>query len=279
MESNRREGKGKWIALAVAGIIIILLGGYYLFSGKSAKEPLLIPESSKKETAVPAPKSAPEPAKEPLPAARPSLADSDDWVRKKGEELSSEPGWVQWLANKNLIRRLTAAVVNISEGKSPRKHLSFLGPQKPFTALKKEGALYLDPQAYDRYNLTVDIFSRLDAAKTAGLFKDFAPLFQEAYRELGYPQGEFQAVLIHAIKELLLTPAVEGDVRLKEAVLSYWMVDDSLEDLSEAQKHLLRMGPQNTRKIQKKLREIALLLGASENQLPKSKVVTAKNTE
>jgi len=120
MESNRREGKGKWIALAVAGIIIILLGGYYLFSGKSAKEPLLIPESSKKETAVPAPKPAPEPAKEPLPAARPSLADSDDWVRKKGEELSSEPGWGQWLTNKNLIRSLTAAVVNISEGKSPR---------------------------------------------------------------------------------------------------------------------------------------------------------------
>jgi len=279
MEPDRREGKGKWIALAVVGIIIIVLGGYYLFSGKSGKEPLPVAEPSKSETAAPAPKPAPEPAKEPLPAARPSLADSDDWVRKKGQELSSESGWMQWLANNNLIRRMTAAVVNISEGKIPRKHLSFLGPQKPFTALKKEGELYLDPQAYDRYNLTVEIFSRLDAAKTAGLFKEFAPLFQEAYRELGYPQGEFQAVLIHSIKELLLTPVVEGDVRLKEAVLSYWMVDDSLEDLSEAQKHLLRMGPQNTRKIQKKLREIALLLGATENQLPKSKVVTAKNTE
>ena len=279
MEPDRKEGKAKWIALVVVGIIVIGLGGYYLFSGKPAKGPLSVTEPSKSETPAPAPKPSLEPAKEPLPAARPSLADSDDWVRKKGQELSAEPGWAQWLANKNLIRRLTAAVVNISEGKSPRKHLSFLGPQKPFSALKKEGSLYLDPQTYDRYNLIAEIVSRMDTVKTVGVFKELNPLFQDAYRELGYPQGEFQAVLIHAIKELLLAPVVEGDIRLKEAVLSYWVVDDNLEDLSEAQKHLLRMGPQNTRKIQKKLREMVLLLGTSENQLPKSKIVKAKNTE
>ena len=279
MEPDRREGKGKWIALVVVGIIVLVLGGYYLFSGKPAKEPLPVAEPPKSETPAPAPKPSPEPAKEPLPAVRPSLADSDDWVRKKGGELSAEPGWAQWLANKNLIRRLTAAVVNISEGKSPRKHLGFLGPQKPFSAVKKEGRLYLDPQTYDRYNLIAEIFSRLDAVKTVGLFKELYPLFQDAYRELGYPQGEFQAVLVHAIKELLLTPVVEGDIHLKEAVLSYWMADDTLEDLSEAQKHLVRMGPQNTRKVQKKLREVALLLGTSETQLPKSRVVKAKNTD
>ncbi len=277
MEPDRREGKGKWIVLGVVGILIIGVGGYYLFSGKPAKEPLPVTEPPKTETPGPAAKLPSETAQEPLSAVRPNLADSDDWVRKKSQDLSVDPGWTQWLANKNLIRRLTAAVVNISEGKSPRRHLSFLGPQKPFSALKKEGNLYLDPQNYDRYNLISEIFSRLDAAKTVGLFKDLSPLFQDAYRELGYPQGEFQAVLIHAIKELLLTPIVEGDIRLKEAVLSYWVVDDNLEDLSEAQKHLLRMGPQNIRKIQKKLREMVLLLGASENQLPRSKVITAKN--
>ena len=34
------------------------------------------------------------------------------------------------------------------------------------------------------------------------------------------------------------------------------MVDDRLEALSDAQKHLLRMGPENSRKIQKSLREM-----------------------
>lgn len=277
MEPDRMAGKGKWIALGIVGIIVIGLGGYYLFSGKPAKEPLPVTEPPKSETAVPAPKPSLETAKEPLPAARPNLAESDDWVRQKGQALSAEPGWAQWLANKNLIRRLTAAVVNISEGKSPRKHLSFLGSQKPFSALKKEGGLYLDPQTYDRYNLVTEIISRMEAVKAVGVFKELSPLFQDAYRELGYPQGEFQAVLIHAVKELLLAPVVEGDIRLKEAVLSYWVVDNNLEDLSEAQKHLLRMGPQNTRKIQKKLREMVLLLGATEAQLPKSKVIAAAN--
>jgi len=97
----------------------------------------------------------------------------------------------------------------------------------------------------------VEIFSRLDAAKTAGLFKDFAPLFQEAYRELGYPQGEFSGGSHPCHKELLLTPAVEGDVRLKEAVLSYWMVDDSLEDLKRSAKTPSPHGPPEHQKIQK----------------------------
>ena len=77
------------------------------------------------------------------------------------------------------------------------------------------------------------------------------------------------------MKELLAVPVVEGGIQVKEAVLSYWVVDDSLEDLSEAQKHLLRMGPQNTRKIQKKLREMALLFGVPENQIPAGKAYTA----
>jgi len=57
---------------------------------------------------------------------------------------------------------------------------------------------------------------------------------------------------------------------VEQGVASYYMTDEDLEELSDAQQHLLRMGPQNTRKIQKKLREIAVELGVPENQLPKS---------
>ena len=189
MEPDRMAGKGKWIALGIVGIIVIGLGGYYLFSGKPAKEPLPVTEPPKSETAFPAPKPSLETAKEPLPAARPSLAESDDWVRQKGQALSAEPGWAQWLANKNLIRRLTAAVVNISEGKSPRKHLSFLGSQKPFSALKKEGGLYLDPQTYERYNLVTEIISRMEAVKAVGVFKELSPLFPGCLSGAGISAG------------------------------------------------------------------------------------------
>jgi hypothetical protein len=54
------------------------------------------------------------------------------------------------------------------------------------------------------------------------------------------------------------------------------MVDENLEDLDDAQKDLLRMGPQNIRKVQNKLREMALALGVLENQLPKARVYTTQ---
>jgi hypothetical protein len=58
MEPDRMAGKGKWIALGIVGIIVIGLGGYYLFSGKPAKEPLPVTEPPKSETAAPAPARA-----------------------------------------------------------------------------------------------------------------------------------------------------------------------------------------------------------------------------
>ena len=57
-----------------------------------------------------------------------------------------------------------------------------------------------------------------------------------------------------------------------QGVTTYQMVDENLEDLDDAQKDLLRMGPQNIRKVQNKLREMALALGVPENQLPKARV-------
>jgi hypothetical protein len=53
---------------------------------------------------------------------------------------------------------------------------------------------------------------------------------------------------------------IEGDIPLRQKVISYAYVDEKLESLSPAQKHLLRMGPRNVRIIQAKLREIAALL-------------------
>jgi len=277
MRENRGGTKGKWIILSVAVILAVGLGIYFFSSSRPGKEIPPLGEEPKEKATAPKPETSPEFAKAPLPGIPMTLADSDDWVRKKVLELSTQPRWQEWLMNKNLIRRITAAVVNIAEGNSPRKHFGFLGSHVPFSALKKDDKLYVDPASYGRYDFLASVMASLDAAKTTGMFKEFNPLFQEAYKELGYPQGDFQIVLIQALKELLKVPVVDGEIQLKEAVVSYWMVDDTLEDLSDAQKHLLRMGPQNTRKIQKKLQEMALLLGVPEGQLPRIKTYVPKN--
>ena len=48
---------------------------------------------------------------------------------------------------------------------------------------------------------------------------------------------------------------------------AYEYVDPSLESLSSAQKVLMRMGPQNARVVQDKLREIGLALGIPADEL------------
>jgi hypothetical protein len=58
---------------------------------------------------------------------------------------------------------------------------------------------------------------------------------------------------------------------VKKGVVTYIYADSRLENLSEAQKHLLRTGPENVRIIQEKLREIALELGFSQDKLPSTK--------
>ncbi len=117
-----------------------------------------------------------------------------------------------------------------------------------------------------------DVFVSLDVKQCVSLFRALKPLCQEAYRDLGYPDQDFEQTILRAISELLETPVVEGDIVLEKAVLNYVMRDPELESLSDAQKHLLRMGPENVGAIQAKMREMAVGLGFAESRLPKARV-------
>ena len=68
--------------------------------------------------------------------------------------------------------------------------------------------------------------------------------------ELGYPAGHFRGTLITAIDQALATPVIEGPIELLQPEANYIYADESLESLNMVQKQLLRMGPENTAKIQ-----------------------------
>ena len=262
------------IGLVVVVIIAAGLGVYYYFYGRPAKAPISTEEPAAKQISPPLEK--PVLGKEAPVISLPALNDSDEWLRKKAKDLSTYSKLAEWLKVNDLIRRIAAAVDNIAHGMSPRAHLKFLTPDKSFTVVKKGEEFYLNPQSYRRYDLVADAFASLDAKGAVRIFGEVKPLFQEAYQELGYPNQDFQETLIQAIKELLGTPIVKGDIVVVQSVTTYQMADENLEDLDDAQKDLLRMGPQNIRKVQNKLREMALALGVLENQLPKARVYTTQ---
>jgi hypothetical protein len=190
----------------------------------------------------------------------PPLDQSDELVRRLVSALSSHPGVTAWLATPNLIRTFTVAVENIANGATPARHVRVLRPAAPFRIVEDGEVLRIDPRSYDRYNALADAVASIDAEGAATLYSTLEPRIEEAYKELGRNDG-FDAALENAIAALVATPVTGVTVPLvyKGAINAF--ADPRLEELTGAQKQLLRMGPRNVRLIQAKLRDVAAALG------------------
>lgn len=267
------EEQKKVILTGIIFIVIVALavGIYYFFIREKAKEILPVQEVTE-EKPVQAPEEESMIEEESLEPIQVELDKSDEFVRELAKELSSHKRLVNWLKTEDLIRKFTAAVDNIANGLSPRPQIDFFSPKGDFKVIKKNDLYYPDPKSYDRYNQVADVFASLDSEYCVRLYRKFKPLIQEAYRDLGYPEKDFDKTFRAAMVELLEVPLVKGEMQLEKKVISYAIADPRLENLSEAQKYLLRMGPGNVRKIHRKLRELGAALGIPENQLPRSRV-------
>ncbi|MDH3404061.1 MAG: DUF3014 domain-containing protein [Acidobacteriota bacterium] len=217
-------------------------------------------------TAAPAPEvaapTAPAP-EEPAPAPvaieaidLPPLAESDPWLRDVVGQLSENPQLLTWLLNDDLVRRLVAAVDNVAEGVSPRSHVVFLQPRGAYQADGTGDRLKVDAASYRRYETLAAVITSLHVDGTAQAYRTVKPLLDEAYRDLGYPGADFDAVAVRAIQRLLDTPVVP-EPELERFASSYKYADPRLEALDDAQKQFLRLGPENLRAIQAHVRRIA----------------------
>lgn len=259
----------------IAILVLVLVVYYFLIYSRPKEAPPVQEVLEEKPAQVPSEKPVSEEEKEIPELISVELDKSDEFVRNLAKELSSHPKLVSWLVTKDLVRKFTAAVDNIANGLSPRPQIDFFIPKDYFKIVEKGGSYYEDPSNYDRYNAVADVFLSLNAKRCASFYRQLKPLIQEAYQDLGYPEEDFHKTLTRAIVELLKVPVVDGDIVLVKKVITYMMANPELENLSQAQKHLLRMGPENVRIIQEKLREIAIALEIPESQLPRSKVFSA----
>lgn len=259
--ADRDRRKPNWPLIWVGVLLLAAILGVYFgfFRGRERTPEPAAPSTA----AAPAPSATEPEARAPRESAieLPALDASDALVRELVGKLSEHPKLAAWLASDELLRRFAVAVDNVAEGKSPRRHLTFLDPGDDFESVYKNGLAVVDAQSYARYDAPAQLFASLDAAEVARLYRSLEPLIDAAYRDLGYPDRNFDDTLAAAIEELLATPIPESDVALLPKVSSFEFADPSLEKLSPAQKHLLRMGPQNARRIQRKLTEIRDELG------------------
>jgi hypothetical protein len=261
-----RSGTGWRVAIIIAVLIVVGVAGYFLLwrRGQHSGNDVRVHTEQ--------PVAAPSPAKPVAEAGEninlPPLEQSDTIVRQLVTQLSSNPKIAAWLTTDQLIRNFTVVVFNVANGKSPSNHLAKVKPGEKFQVIERGSDIVIDPRSYHRYDAYADAIDGLDAHGAARLYATLKPRIQDGYRELGYPDGNFDPVLERAIVELLKTPVVEGNVALSSKSVAYEYADPRLQSLSSVQRQFLRMGPRNVKLVQAKLREIAPLLGISPGSLP-----------
>lgn len=184
-----------------------------------------------------------------LQVAPESLNESDSQVRSVAEEISPEAN--EWLKAEEQLRKWTLLITQAAEGNT-------LYTDRPFTfklsefALEERGERYfVSPQNFKRYDQIVNLLINIPTDKLVAYYRDWYPLLENAFGELGLP-GSFDERVDSMIERILAVQVLESPIELKKPTsVTYKYLDPKLEAASQIEKWLWRMGPENTRKIQK----------------------------
>ena len=244
---------GKNYLLPVALIAIVLGLLYYL----------LAPEQQ-----APAPTVV---AQTPAPSAAPALSSRDaETVERYPIVAETPPGetsapinldddtayrdgllqllGIEALANfypDRMIRRFVATIDNLPREEAPAKMMPVKPVGGPFLVDRNTDSMTVDPANAQRYLRYLNIMAAVDARRLVDFYVGHYPVFQQAYRELGYPRGHFNDRLIDAIDNLLATPDVTPPLAVVQPKVLYKFADPALEKRSAGQKIMLRMGADN----------------------------------
>ncbi|MFN7130841.1 MAG: DUF3014 domain-containing protein [Myxococcales bacterium] len=249
------------VLLVFAGLALAAAVAYFVLRPSPAPDEPLPPWPAAMNE--PHPPEDPDLTPEDIEAGKrlPPLGSSDPLVREWAQRMSSDPELGRWLESPDLLRRFTALVSAIREGNSPRALVPFLAPEGAFGVIEEEERLLIDPASYARYDRVARVLASLSPDETGAAFRALRPLLVAAWREIAPPGKTLHKGLDEAFRHLLAVPVLTGDVEVVPKGAVYAYADETLEGLTAAQKHLLRMGPENTARVQRTLKAIGAALG------------------
>jgi hypothetical protein len=269
----------KRLIAAVAALLVVGLGvgGFVWWRYRTPAPTMALPPP---EVAINVPKAAPAPPPEPVirhpidaaPAASsPPASTALDAAALAG--LLGQKAVLAFLQTDGFVQRLVGTVDNLGRPHAAPR----LWPVNPapgrFTVERTGDAESIAPSNARRYATFVQFVENVDSPRAAALYRRHYALFQQAYGDLGYPRGYFNDRLVEVIDHLLATPEpagpvkvrlieVKGPVPLTQPWVHYEFVDPGLEALSSGQKMLLRMGPENARRLKAKLADLRRLVAS-----------------
>jgi hypothetical protein len=191
------------------------------------------------------------------PLELPALAGSDETLRELVRQLSGDPLLARLLATRELVRNMTLAVVQIGDGRTPAASLASL---RPSIRLETGAGGKVEPANFERWESAVRALQSIPVRDAAKVYVNVKPLFDQAYRELGYPQGDFDAAVVKAIRMLNATPEVTDDLVLLRREGYFEHDSPALRSLPPVQKQLILLGPNLRRRVLSWLQQFAASL-------------------
>jgi hypothetical protein len=257
------------IGLFIAVLVAAIAAAFYFWR---ESHPPLLPAAPAVSTTPPAMARAKTPlhvieSPPEVPTPLPRLNESDPTLVQALSGLLGSPAFAKFFFPEDLVRRIVVTIDNL-----PRETVAArLNPARPVGGLLrttgKDDSLAIAPDNARRYAEHVSVLQGVDSAKMVVSYARLYPLFQQAYVDLGYPDGYFNDRLIEVIDHLIGAPEVKGTIRLTAPHVLYEYADPELEARSAGHKLMMRMGPDNAAKVKAKLREIrAEVLGVSRKE-------------
>jgi hypothetical protein len=183
---------------------------------------------------------------EPLPA----LNNSDAFVLTRLAGMEMGASLLRMLTPEDLVRKFVVFVSNVADGELPQMEYPIRRVGAEFVPREVASNLFeMTPASHSRFTPMIDMLVTLDPQQGVAVYRALRPLFQEAYAELGY-QGSFDAVLVRAIDQVINARLEPGPFQLIKPSVMFLYAESRIEDMTPVQKQLLRLGPENTAKLQ-----------------------------
>jgi len=189
----------------------------------------------------------------------PTLETSDAFFRQALGVISVD--LLNWFEVENVISKYIVIVNDLAQNQIVFKHRAFLKPTKAMQVKEDDQGLYLSQESYSRYDHLVNAVVAIDEDKAIQVYFRFKPLFEQVYKTFSYPEEyKLEDVFLKAAANVIGAPIIDSRIALVAHSIRYKFADKKLEQLGDVDKQMIRMGPENTRKIQSTFRKLVQAL-------------------
>lgn len=191
----------------------------------------------------------------------PVLNESDAFLAERIQGLETGTRLMSLIVPDDVIRKFVVFVDNVADSNLPQLEYPVRRPSQAMAVRELDENLFeMQTVSYQRYTPVVDGLAAVSPERALAIYRVMKPLFEEAYRELGYPDRDFDDTLLRAIDSVLNARTAEGPFQLIKPKVMYIYANSEIENLNPVEKQLLRLGPQNAEKLKLALRQFRELI-------------------